>query len=298
VQHTEAYSVPMGFPRPNTCVNCGGERRPAGGNLIRGAADDPSLLACTVCGTSAKADRELHERLAQLHPKGQFLRTSVALAKAGRTVLALKLATAEIHLGPDPVAGMTARVELLVDLGLVDQAIDECGTWVDMKGSPPDALAAMAGIEAAIGDVPGAMRQLERALARDPRPVWWADYAELMAMQDERPDALRAAAKGVSSPNTEQRCVDVMIEVAERFFASNMFAEALAACSLAGDLQEQYVGLAWLRAQIAATNKDEDYLVRWLRATLAIEPGHAAAAAMLAPFEEPKQKARKAGWFW
>jgi hypothetical protein len=77
-----------------------------------------------------------------------------------------------------------------------------------------------------------------------------------------------------------------------------MFAEALAACSLAGDLQEQYVGLAWLRAQIAATNKDEDYLVRWLRATLAIEPGHAAAAAMLAPFEEPKQKARKAGWFW
>ena len=65
----------------------------------------------------------------------------------------------------------------------------------------------------------------------------------------------------------------------------------LVACSLAQDKQEMYDGLAWLRARIAAVNQDTQYMVKWLEQTVALNPHHAEALEMLAPYQQ------KRGWF-
>ena len=68
-------------------------------------------------------------------------------------------------------------------------------------------------------------------------------------------------------------------------------AEALGACSLAGDRQENYSSLTWLRARIAAVNQDTEYLVKWLEETIRLDPNHAEAKEMLEPYK------KKSGWF-
>jgi tetratricopeptide (TPR) repeat protein len=150
----------------------------------------------------------------------------------------------------------------------------------------------IAGLEAASGNVRGAMAALERGLQGHPENSgWWADYAELNMDQDDRPGALRAAAKALGDPNTEARAIAGLVEAGERFYASGQYAEALGACSLAQDRQETNADLAWLRARISAVNQDTDYMVKWLVTTTQLDPGNQGAQDMLAPYKKKK------GWF-
>ena len=82
----------------------------------------------------------------------------------------------------------------------------------------------------------------------------------------------------------------MIADVAERYYAGGQYAEAGSACSIAAGMQEQYVSLAWLRARIAAANNSEvSYMVRWLKATVALDPNHEDALRMLEPYlEKPK----------
>ncbi len=291
VHRTETYAVPTRFPYEDRCVNCGGDL-----TLTEGAPDgyspDPRFVRCTQCGLSAVEDRELHDRLAALHPEGDYLLASQALTNENRLVLALKLATAETRWGQDAIAGEIQRLAVLEGMNEYDHALDEAYEWADNDGCPPLVFGVIATLEAGVGNLDGSMQALERGLNIDPENYeWWADYAELNLHSDERPGALRAAAKAVHQPATEKRAIAVISEVGERFYGNGQFAEALGACSLAGDKQERYVGLAWLRARIAAVNQDTEYLVRWLEGTVALDPDHDEALEMLAPYKKRK------GWF-
>jgi tetratricopeptide (TPR) repeat protein len=288
VHRTEKYALPIRFPYNDRCVNCTGDLQLLQPEL----GPDPRNVACTNCGMSAADVHEMHQRFAQLHPEGNYLAASEALAESQRYVLALKLATAEIRFGKDPVMAEIQRLALLDAMGQSDRALDEAHEWAENDGTPSEVFGVIATLEASAGNLRGAMTALERGLQIDAdRTDWWADYADLMVHQDDRQNAVRAAGHAVKDPETEERGVAVIAEVGERFYASGQFAEALGACSLAGDKQEKYVALTWLRARIAAVNQDTDYLVKWLEATLELDPNHEEAAEMLAPYKKKK------GWF-
>lgn len=291
VHRTEKYAVNLRFPYHDRCVNCGGDLQLTD-PPPEGHAPDPNHIRCTHCGTTAAEDKALHDRLAALHPERNYLLASQALSESGRFVLALKLATAHVRWGDDPVQGEVQRLSILEAMHEYDRALDEAYEWSDNEGCPPLVFEVLANLEAGVGNLRGAMTALERGLAVDPnRTDWWADYAELNVHLDERPGALRAAGKAILHPQTQDRAIHVLSEIGERYYAAGQYAEALGACSLAQDRQEQYAELAWLRARISAVNQDTAYMVRWLERTVSLDPTHQEAHEMLAPYQ------RKTGWF-
>jgi tetratricopeptide (TPR) repeat protein len=288
VHRTEKYAFPNRFPYNDRCVNCTGDLQ----LVDPEAGPDPRNIACTTCGLTVAETHEMHQRFAQLHPQGNYLAASEALGESQRYVLALKLATAEIRFGQDAVSGEIQRLALLDAMGQGDRALDEAYEWADNEGTPSDVYGVLATLEASAGNLRGSMAALERGLNIEPEnSEWWCDYAELMVHQDDRPGAVRAAAHAVNDPATQDRAVGVMAEIGERFYANVQFAEALGACSLAGDKQELYPSIAWLRARISAVNRDNRIMVEWLEKTLALDPDHKEAAEMLAPYK------KKTGWF-
>ena len=285
VHRAEKYAVPLRFPYQGRCINCGGDQQ-----------ESAEGLRCTQCGKTALQDKDLHDRLAGLHPEHDYLIAATALAENNRQVLALKLATAEIQWGRDPIAGMTLRIQTLEGLGEIDHALDEAYEWSEQDGAPPQVHGVVAQLEAGVGNLKGALTALERGLNDQPEHwSWWCDYAELQMHMDDRPGAIRAASKGLGTQSAEERsrCVAVLGEVGERLYANGQYAEALGACSLAADLQEKFVELAWLRARIAAPNQDVAYLIKWLEVTVSLDPEHAEAKAMLKSYQPNK----KSGWF-
>ena len=288
VHRAEKYALPTRFPYQDRCVNCTGDLR----LVDQAAGHDPNNIRCTACGQTAAEALETHRRYAKLHPEGDFLAASEALADSGRYVLALKLATAETRWGANAVMGEIQRLAVMEAMGQGEKALDEAYEWADNDGTPVDIFGVIATLEAGTGNVSGAMKALERGLNLDAsRTDWWADYAEFYVMLDDRPGAVRAAAKAVDDPETEARAVQVLAEMGERFYANGQFAEALGACSSAKDKQEKYEKLTWLRARIAAVNQDTEYLVKWLEATLTLNPEHVEAEEMLQPYK------KRSGWF-
>lgn len=291
VHRTEKYLVSMRFPYQDRCVNCGGDLVVAG-ETPPYQAPDPEQVRCTECGLSAAEDRELHERLVSIHPEHSYLGASMALVESGRYVLALKLATAETRWGHDPVDGEVQRLAVLEAMSEYDRALDEGYEWAENAGCPVLVWGVIAELEAGSGNIGGALTALEKGINLEPENTeWWIDYAELNLHLDDRPQAVRAAAKAVHDPNSERRAVLVLAEVGERYYASSMYAEALSACSCAAERQERHVELAWLRARISAVNQDTDYLVKWLEHTLLLEPSHEEAKEMLQPYK------KRRGWF-
>lgn len=291
VHHTETYTLCMVFPYPERCAHCGGQLV-LRGQQEQGKEPNPEDVSCKTCGLSARGDRELHEQLVAIHPEKDFLLASKALREQNRLVLALKLATAEVRWGKDPIQGEVQRLYLLDAMDLTDLALDEAQEWSNNPGAPSVVWGVIAQIEGGSGNVVGALAALEKGLRLAPeRADWWVDYAELNLHTDAQPVALRAASKALADETTRPRALRVIVDVAERLYASEQYAQALAACSVAGEHQSHHAPLAWLRARISAVNQDTNYMVDWLKQTLALEPEHAEALAMLAPYE------KKEGWF-
>ncbi|MEQ1507489.1 MAG: hypothetical protein ABMB14_34990 [Myxococcota bacterium] len=291
VHRTEKYQVSMRLPYQDRCVNCGGDlvvsKQPPAYE-----SPEPTDVQCADCGLTAADDRMLHDRLASILPDGGYLAASQALVESGRYVLALKLATAETRWGQEPVEGEIQRLAILESMNEYDRALDEAYEWAGNEGCPVLVWGVIAELEAGSGNIGGALTALERGINLEPENTeWWIDYAELNLHLDDRPNAVRAAAKAVHDVRNEKRAMAVIAEVGERYYASSMYAEALSACSVAGDRQERYPEVAWLRARIAAVNQDTDYLVKWLEITAALDPSHAEAREMLTPYK------RKKGWF-
>jgi tetratricopeptide (TPR) repeat protein len=281
VHRTEKYLVPGRFPRPGRCANCSGDQQPQAG-----------VYRCTLCGKSAQEDKEYHDKLAALHPSKQYMAAAEALSGAGRAVLALKLATAEIMFGTDPVSGMFLRINLLGAMGLLDKALDEALEWSDLQGAPVELHGLIAQLQAESGNLQGAVSALERGLKADPeRWEWYCDLAEILLENDDRGNALRMAAKALKDPATRGRALAVVLDIGERFYAGGMYAEALSACSSANELQESVFALAWLRARIASSQGDTTYLVKWLETAVSLDPTHPEANQMLEPYK------KKPGWF-
>jgi tetratricopeptide (TPR) repeat protein len=192
---------------------------------------------------------------------------------------------------------MIERIEILDEMGLTDKAIDEGYEWSDLPGCPVDVWPVIAQLEAGAGNVQGAIRALDRGLQTTPdRPDWWTEMGELLTHSDDRPGALRAAARGLVAAENVDRCLAVIAEIAERYYGTGVPADALAACSIAGNLQERSAAMCWMRARIAANTQDFEYQLKWVRATVEADPNHADALAMLEKYDRPEKKSSWKLW--
>lgn len=182
-----AWRAPLRPLTGEACANCGAERQYDSGP-ISGDRDPP--ITCSACGLSETEDRALHRRYALKHGSDDYMKAARNASERGRNVMALKLATAAFHYGPDPVEARRLRAELLRTVGLDELAEEEEST------TPLDGLS-----EADTADLvpfePG--------------------VAAARTQLDEAPIAAGAAAlERLSDPDTRSEALELLLRVAQR----------------------------------------------------------------------------------
>ena len=278
VHAMESWPVALTFPTERSCPNCGGQLH---------------MNRCVGrCGLSSERVKELHRGLAGLHPSLDFLQAAVGAFEAGRQVLALKLATAAAVWGSaDFVLARTLRLQALDSMGLTDRALDEAYGWA-RAGAPTVIWALVAELESAAGNVNGAIAAVRHGLDTEPLNLpLWSELAELLVHTDSRGPALQAARRGLPDPVCQATCLQVIADVAERYYEENQPQDALASMQHAQQHDQDHVALAWLRARIVeGEGKSEDALV-WATRVLELKPDHGEARAMV-------KRPRPRRWLW
>lgn len=278
----ETYAVPLRWPGYEHCVNCGGD--------FTGGADS---LVCTTCGHSPEKDQAYHESLAAAHPERDFIAAALTASEAGRHVLALKLATGGARWGDQHTLARTLRLQAMVNLGLVDRALDEAWDWAKL-GAPAAVYGVIAEMEITAENVPGAEKALRIGLDKDPTiSTMWADLSELLHLQNEEGPALEASKGTLDDGETRDRGLAVIYEIAERLRTEGRQQDAMDALSYAGDYEAASLPHAWLHAVCAAEVDDKRRAVEWCEAVLKLDPAHAEAKSLL----EKMQPQQKKGWF-
>lgn len=274
VHDGELLTAPLRlYPLARRCVSCGGQQEKG---------------SCRFCGLSAEEDQALHAELLLRKSHPTFLDAALALCDLERPALALKMSSAEIVWGNDQVMGRIVRLQALEALGERTRALNEAYDWVAGDG-PLMVWGIIADLEVHNENIEGAIHALERGLQEDPENTGLStDYAELMSLVDNRPSALHYATKGLHDTECIERCVQVIGEIAERFFADGKFNSALTAVARTGTLQERYLSLAWLRARIFAVKNDRPGVMRALETVLTIDPNHEEARHMAQAYPPPK----------
>ncbi len=106
VHWTVASAAPVG----SNCMHCGGHYKSG---------------ICLTCGKTPAAAIELHHQLLDEQGGGDFLDGARRAGAAGRLLVALKLATAAVHMGPRPPAAWVLRVRLMRALELNEEAVED-----------------------------------------------------------------------------------------------------------------------------------------------------------------------------
>jgi tetratricopeptide (TPR) repeat protein len=170
VQWTIATAAPVG----NNCMQCGGHYKSG---------------ICLTCGLTPPAALALHQQILLSHGGTDFLDGAQQAGAAGRLLVALKLATAAVHMGPRPPAAWVLRVRLLRALELNEEAVEDA-------------------------------RELCRA-----QPQWGQAFAELaLSLESEGRGGARAAADLALSMDDE--LPDARALRARLLYANNRFGAA------------------------------------------------------------------------
>jgi tetratricopeptide (TPR) repeat protein len=289
VHKMESWLIPLDWPGDDRCVNCGGNYK----EPKKTKKGEVPELRCEHCGLTPDKDLELHRTLGALHPEGDWLQGSLLAIDLGRHVLGLKLASAAARWGDeDNTLARTVRLQALVSINQIDRALDEAYGWA-RKGAPPVLWPMIAELEGEVGNVEGAAKALRYGVEVDPTNIGlWADYAELAAASDDRPHALQAAQRLLSHAEHRHRGLAVISDIAEKFYDESALYNAIETMALAGDHQERNVAMAWLQAQIAGRQGDEEGALKWLETVLSLDPEHAGAKAAMQKIRPAKKK----GW--
>lgn len=284
---TEDWSLCIPLPAAGLCLNCGA------------TYDSSAGAPCGVCALTATETEDLHRKLAGLHPSSDCLQAARAAAHAGRHIMAFKLATSQLaYIGDTPEA-REIRLAAFEQLGMIDQGLAEAWEWVG-EGAPARALAAVAGLEAARGNLEGTVEALSQALAQDPAsPQIWTEFAEIQAHLGVYDEALAAAEHGLAHEETRARCLEVIATVAEHHYERSALEPTHTAIHRAGKYKRQNLRISWLTARLAARLQQWDEARAWLKVTVQLDPNHSQALEALARLEPTASTERKGlrGWF-
>jgi tetratricopeptide (TPR) repeat protein len=282
VHKSETWHAPLRVTSDSTCVNCGGG--------LAGPSHAGGEATCTTCGFTEMETQQLHDKLAKLHPDGDYLAAAAAASEFGRSLLALKLATAGMMWGEDHEGARALRWQALEGMGQLDRALDEAYGWTHAE-STATLWRMIADLEGSGGNPEGALQALERALELDHKNLEiWVDYAELLHLTDSRPNAIEAAAYGLADPDLRERSLIILADIANKYYGEGMVKDAMGALSAAGEWQAVYSPLAWVRAQVAATQNNFYPAIEWLEITIQLDPDHEEAKAALKRLKPDKKK--------
>lgn len=110
-EHSRAsWTIPSTAPLRSNCMHCGGHYKDG---------------LCLTCGLNPSAALELHQELLALVGGSDFLEAARRAGGEGRLLVALKLATAAVHMGPRPPAAWVLRIRLLRALELYEEATED-----------------------------------------------------------------------------------------------------------------------------------------------------------------------------
>lgn len=147
VRWTIASTAPVG----SNCMHCGGQYKSG---------------LCLTCGLTPSAAIELHHELMEEIGGTDFLDAARRAGAQGRLLVALKLATAAVHMGPRPPAAWVLRIRLMRALELVNEATDDSRELCRAQPHWGQAFAELAlSLEAAGSD--GARAAADLALSLD-----------------------------------------------------------------------------------------------------------------------------------
>ena len=124
VHQDEVLPAPIRWPGSTQCCNCGGLLE-----MDTWREGQPGVSRCETCGLSEQECVDMHQRLATAE-NGQpgLLVAAVRALDIGKSVLAIKLATAAAKSGDDVSFARFVRLKALSSGGLIDHALDEA--WV------------------------------------------------------------------------------------------------------------------------------------------------------------------------
>lgn len=286
---TEVFLIPVFFPGPGRCMNCGGALEPD--TLVDGDPT-PRGFECERCGLHDTEALGQHQRLAErIAPDASFVEAALQAAEQGRHVVALKLATAHIRHDAASLEARALRLQELEILGYGESAAREAWRWAQSDDAPDVAWTILADLEAATGNIEGALRALQRALRRSPDDAHlWIEYAELLLHADERQTALDAARHVLTERELRPRALTVITAVADRYAQEEQSDQVDTAFAAAGDFALDHAPLLFARAQAAAQREDLDEALLWLERTLEHDPAHAAAREAKKRLQPPQKK--------
>lgn len=151
----EDWYAPLRPMVPGRCVNCG-ERR--------------DFDQCSNCGLTRDEDVQVHDELRfMIDPELSLLDAARSAVRIGRSLIALKLATAAVVWDEDGHADIARalRVWLISRLADGPTALEDARAWVDTTADPP-ALAYATFGQQLQADYPGqASEAYEKALKKD-----------------------------------------------------------------------------------------------------------------------------------
>ena len=266
VHRSEQWFAPLAWSSHQDCLNCG--------------APNQHAHECARCHSTPAKTTALHRKLIRLHPDRDPLSGAEMAFEHGRNVLALKLATIALYRNPNQIKAKLIRLKVMERIGFIGPALDQAWNWVD-AGAPHEVWGVIANLEAAQGNLEGALFALERGVQAAPKSkLLWIDYAELLAHKDNRPLAIRAASNAQQSPFARERALNVIGKMANRYYREGLMADAVKALHMAGADQEKNLTIAWLRAQIAEATNQPAECHRWIKVVLSLCPNHPGALAL------------------
>lgn len=199
----EDWTPPVAPIRFGNCLNCGGRRE---------------FDVCTSCGLGRADDEAVHEELRQLvAPQHDFLNAARTAVRMGRRGLALKLATASVHMEPhNRDTARALRVWLLDVVGEDKGALEDARAWVRDSEKPSAlALASLGQQLQSNGYYGQAAEAYQTALDTDPDQQIIRARRSLLLLELDRVGQARSEALRVLAKPTDEKAVGVALQVVE-----------------------------------------------------------------------------------
>lgn len=289
----EDWTPPLSPLRPGRCVNCGGKR-------------DNDV--CTNCGLSREEDQQVHDELRDMiAPELSMLDAAREASRAGRRVLALKLATAAAS-APVMKAGSNAteadiaralRVWLLSAVGENQSALEDARAWVEQSPEPSALAWASLGQQQQHHGFPGAAADsYQKALGKDPHQhAIRARRAQLLFAMHREGQALHEATV-LFEAGADERSVSIALKVAEdlcdMFAAKSQNDDIVHLLLRVGAYIERSAVLLAHRARVSALQGDAAKARRDLKRARRLEPEHP----LYAKVQEIIRPTRASWWRW
>lgn len=264
IEAEEDWYAPLMPLRIGACVNC---------------SDTYTDNRCRGCGLTRDEVVQVHDELRQMvAPTHDLLNAAREASRAGRRLIALKLATAAAVFSEH--GGDTARalrIWLLWDLGESQSALEEAEAWVTMGSDAPAIAWASLGQQQQHSGFPGeAAESYAQALLKDPNQHPLRARRAALLVDMGRFGQATEECIAVFESQVDDRTIDLAIQASERLadfyrsgYRDNEIERLL---ERAGSYVDRSAVLLAHRARLAALRRDISSARRDLRRARRMQP--------------------------